>query len=76
MYGSPGTGKTLMLIEVLRLKIGQLKTEKKPFKVIVGTYVDYPTELQKDLKGSFDISHLFKELELEVLTMEKLGKGA
>ena len=64
-----------MLVEVLRLKVGQFRAEKKPFKVILGTYLDYATELQKDIKNKFFIKYMFEELGVQVVTMEDLQKG-
>ena len=64
-----------MLIEVLRLKVGQMKVEKKPFKVVIATYVTYATKLREDLKENFNIGYLFEELGIEAMTMEDLSKG-
>ena len=64
-----------MLIEVLRLKVGHMKVEKKPFKVVIATYVTYATKLREDLKRNFNIGNLFEELGIEAMTMEDLSKG-
>ena len=76
LHGSSGTGKTLMLIEVLRLKAGQFKAVNKPFKIILASYVDYATNLLKDIKNNFGIRNLLEEFGAKVATMDDLAKGS
>lgn len=75
LHGSPGTGKTLMLVEVLRIKVGQFIAEKRPFKIILATYLDYATELRKDFKHRLNIECFLREFANGAATMENLGKG-
>ena len=69
MYGESGTGKTVMLIEVLKLKVGQLKLEKKPFKVIFANY----DELH--INSKMESSTGPRLTGIGILTMQSLKKG-
>ena len=52
LWGNHGTGKTLLLAEALRMKIGFYKNKKAKFKIFVTSYM-YGTLLLEDYKQKF-----------------------
>ena len=79
LYGSAGTGKTLLLVEVLRIKLGHYKMlNDKPIKIIIGLYDTYfskPEQLRKDLMKNFNIQGILEEFCTEPKTITKLSEG-
>ena len=79
LYGSAGTGKTLLLVEVLRMKVAHQKLfGYKPIKVIIGTYdttYSHPKQLKQDLTEKYNIQGILEEFNLEPKDMSQLSKG-
>ena len=79
LYGSSGTGKTLLLAEVLKIKIAHFKmVNKKPIKVLVATYEAMfvkTDQLKQDLKEKYNMQAILEEFEVEPKTMVELSKG-
>ena len=56
LWGSSGTGKTLLLVETLRIMMAHYKLQKKELEVIVLVYHDHVeehSELMKDFKTKY-----------------------
>ena len=80
LYGSSGTGKTLLLIEVLRIKVAYYKMfGGKPIKIIIGTYDSVesrPEQLNQDLTKKYNIQGMLEEFKTEPksMTLVSIGK--
>lgn len=77
LWGSGGTGKTLLLIEVLRMKLAYFKLKNIPTKVLVIVYhwgADENLELIKNLKEKFS-DPSFDDYEIEPKTFWQICKG-
>ena len=63
LWGSSGTGKTLMLVEALLMKISQYRREGRRVKVIVSSFLAYSDEdsLMVDFKQRYLTSLVDKE---------------
>ena len=79
LYGSSGTGKTLLLVEILKIKIAHFKMLKqKPIKVLIATYEPYyvkTDQLKQDLKEKYYIQAVLEEFEVDPKTIDELSKG-
>ena len=79
LYGSSGTGKTLLLAEVLKIKIAHFKmVSRKPIKVLIATYEQMyvkTDQLKQDLKEKYNIQAILEEFEVEPKTIYELSKG-
>ena len=54
MYGSAGTGKTLILCEALKIKLSQLQSQGRRVRILVTTYNDKrSTNLLNNLKTKY-----------------------
>ena len=79
LYGSAGTGKTLLLVEILRMKVAHHKIlAKKPIKVIVATYTLFynkTDQLEQDFKTKYNLQNILKEFNVEPKTLKQLSVG-
>ena len=79
LYGSSGTGKTLLLAEILKIKIAHFKMlNQKPIKVLIATYEPYyvkTDQLKQDLKEKYNLQAILQELEGEPKTIVELSAG-
>ena len=79
LYGSSGTGKTLLLVEVLRIKVAHYKIfGGKPIKIIIVPYdtiMSNPVQLKKDLKKKYNIQGILEEFKVEPKGMKQLSNG-
>ena len=79
LYGTSGTGKTLLLVETLRIKVGYYKMlGGKPIKIIVGTYVTLfsdPVQLHQDLRKKYNIQGISEDFKIEPKDMNQLSNG-
>ena len=53
LTGSPGTGKTVMLSESLKIKLSKLKYREADVKIFVTTYRNYNTELLEKYRQQY-----------------------
>ena len=70
MYGSAGTGKTLILIEALKIKLSKSHNSGQKVKIIVTTFYD-STELRKDFRTKYLLNFL-NIADIEVLSFPEL----
>ena len=79
LWGSHGTGKTLLLVEALRIMMAHYKLQKVEAKVIVLTYHDKvieSSELLKDLRTKYMPSiTVDKTNNIKITTFKELCKG-
>ena len=71
LYGSSGTGKTLLSSEAVKIKLSQFKQENKPVRVIVTSYY-YRDE--KILLENFRTQYFPNMKDIRVLPLEELCK--
>ena len=79
LYGTFGTGKTLLLVESLRIKVAHYKMfGEKPIKIIIGTFdadESSPDQLNQDLTKKYNIQGILDEFNVEPKTFYQLSKG-
>ena len=79
LYGTSGTGKTLLLVETLRIKVAHYKIfGDKPIKIIIGTYNtvgSWPEQLRQDLTRKYNIQGILEEFKVEPKDMDQLANG-
>ena len=79
LYGISGTGKTVLLVEVLRIKVAHYKMfGEKPIKIIIGTYdtvMSNPVHLKQDLTKKYNIQRILEEFKAKPKGMEQLSNG-
>ena len=68
MYGSAGTGKTLILCEALKIKLSQLLVQGRRIRVLATTFDDLDTELLYN----FTTKYLVNMKNIEVSNLKKL----
>ena len=68
MWGSAGTGKTLILMEALKIKLSKLLRRGRRVRILATTYDDYNTELQK----KYVEKYLVNMKDIEVMGLGKL----
>ena len=72
LWGSAGTGKTILLVEVLKMKVARLKREGKKFKIFVTTWTkDNTSLLREKLKGKY-LARLPEMQQATVTSVEEL----
>ena len=68
LFGSAGTGKTLILIEALKIKLSELLSQGRKVRILVTTFTKNESELQKIM-----ISKYLVHMEnIEVMSLGKL----
>ena len=70
VYGSAGTGKTLILIEALKIKLSKSLSSGQRVKILVTTFYD-STELRKDFRTKYLLNFL-NIADIEVLSFPEL----
>ena len=68
MYGSAGTGKTLILCEALKIKLSQLLSQGRRVRILATTFDDDDTELL----NNFRTKYLVNMKDIEVMSINKL----
>ena len=69
VYGSAGTGKTLILCEALKIKLSQLLSQGRRVRILATTfYEQFTTELQ----NNFRTKYLVNMKNIEVMGLEDL----
>ena len=70
LYGSSGTGKTLLSSEAVKIKLSQFKQDNKPVRVIVTSYTDDERILLENFRTQY-----FPNMEdIRILTLRVLCK--
>ena len=67
MYGSAGTGKTLILMEALKIKLSQLLSQGRRVRILATTFVHHPELLIK-----LATIYLVNMKNIEVIRVEEL----
>ena len=68
MWGSAGTGKTLILMEALKIKLSKLLSQGRKVRVLATTYYDENRELLK----KFSDKYLVNMKNIEVMELRKV----
>ena len=69
VYGSAGTGKTLILMEALKIKLSKLLSQGRRVRILATTFFDKrATKLRNNLKTKY----LVNMKNIEVIPLEKL----
>ena len=86
LYGSSGTGKTVLLVECVKMKVASLVSQGKFLKIIVSTYHPAATRLLQELQKNYSLEYLTQHIpvkhkldystEISFKTLEELFKGA
>ena len=74
LSGSSGTGKTLLLVNFLKIKVATYKSEGKALKIILATYKDSP-KLREDIATKYGIEKLLREFQTQPKSMKQLSQG-
>ena len=74
LFGSSGTGKTLLLAECVKMKVAYYETKGKPLKIIIASYVDAEMLFQ-DLKEKYNLNYLMKKHVIQFKTVDELSHG-
>ena len=69
MYGSAGTGKTLILFEGLKIKVSKLRSQGRRVRILATTFDDDRTT---ELLNNFTNKYLVNMKNIEVMGLEKL----
>ena len=69
MYGSAGTGKTLILCEALKIKLSQLLSQGRRVRILATTFYN---GLTTELLNNFRAKYLVNMKDIEVMGLKKL----
>ena len=69
MYGSAGTGKTLILCEALKIKLSQLRSQGRRVRILATGVKDYRTT---ELLNNFRTKYFVNMKDIEVMDLENL----
>ena len=69
MWGSAGTGKTLILMEALKIKLSKLLSQGRRVRILATGFDDYITT---ELMNNFTTKYLVNMKNIEVMGFEKL----
>ena len=69
MYGSAGTGKTLILCEALKIKLSQLLSQGRRVRILATTFYEFYTT---ELLNNFRTKYLVNMKDIEVMGLQKL----
>ena len=69
MYGSAGTGKTLILCEALKIKLSQLLSQGRRVRILATTFSDSATT---ELLNNFRTKYLVNMKNIEVMGWREL----
>ena len=69
MYGSAGTGKTLILCEALKIKLSQLRSQGRRVRILATGFYD---NLTTELLNNFRSKYLVNMKDIEVMSLEDL----
>ena len=68
VYGSAGTGKTLILMEALKIKLSKLRSQGKRTRILATTFYDEDPELHRNFREKY----LVNLKNIEVIGLQKL----
>ena len=68
LWGSSGTGKTLLSLETLKIKLSHFKSQNKTVKVIVTTFEDTDTVLLENIRQKY----LVNISDVQILPLSQL----
>ena len=74
VYGSAGTGKTLILVEALKIKLSKSHNSGQKVKILVTTFCD-STELRKDFRTKYHLLNFSNIADIEVLSFQEICAG-
>ena len=66
MYGSAGTGKTLILCEALKIKLSQLRSQGRRVRILATGFSDVRTT---QLRNNFNAKYLVNLDQVEVMSV-------
>ena len=69
MYGSAGTGKTLILMEALKIKLSKLVSQGRGVRILATAFFDHWT---RELLNYFTTKYLVNFKKVEVMGLERL----
>ena len=69
MYGSAGTGKTLILMDALKIKVSKLVSQGRRVRILATAFYDYVTT---ELLNNFTTKYLVNMKNVEVIDLENL----
>ena len=69
MFGSAGTGKTLILTETLKIKLSKLLSLGRRVRILATTFINYGTT---ELRINFTSKFLVNMKNIEVMSLEEL----
>ena len=69
MYGSAGTGKTLILCEALKIKLSQLLSQGRRVRILATGFYDFDT---RELLNNFRTKYLVNMKDIEVMSLHEL----
>ena len=75
LYGSSGTGKTLLLVECVKMKVSQYEHKGKPLKIIISTYISDTKQLIQDFKEKYNLEYLKEKHDVTFANMFELSEG-
>ena len=77
LWGSGGTGKTLLMVEMLQMYLAYYKMKNIPTKVLVIVYHSYVKEgdkLLEDLQTKY-LANVGNDVDIRIMTMQQACKG-
>ena len=69
MYGSAGTGKTLILCEALKIKLSQLQSQGRRVRILATGFYD---DLTTELLNNFRTKYLVNMKNIEVISLREM----
>ena len=71
LWGSNGTGKTLLALEALKIKLSHFKAENKTVKLIVTTFQNIVTPLLENIRHKY-LANIINISEIKILPLPQL----
>ena len=72
LYGSSGTGKTILLVECVKMKVAKYHNIGMPLKIIFAIYHPFAKKLHYEFLAKYDLNDL---KNVVCKTMDELFKG-
>ena len=71
LWGSSGTGKTVLSLETLKIKISHFKSQNKTVKVIVTTFMRHTSPLLENIRQKY-LANITNISEVQILLLRQL----